>query len=426
MTDADQRDLRSLRRRLHEHPEPAWREYITTATIIEELQDRPLTELDYGAEVLSSERVNVPPPDELADWQDNALDAGVSETLLDEMEGGYTGAIAVRELGDGPTVGLRVDIDGLPITEAAQNHEPAAGGFRSEHEGYMHACGHDAHAAIGIGVLDALDEADFDGSLKLFFQPAEERGSGAKPMVESGHADDLDYFLAVHVGLDHPTGEIVAGIDGFLAIRDFVAEFSGESAHAGADPEKGRNALLAAAEAATNIHAIPRHSDGLSRVNIGTIEGGTAPNIIAESATLQGQVRGETTEIMEYMSTEAERRLQAAADMYDVDLTIPDDEGTIAPSATSDAEIVDRIVELAPDVAGVERVRRRDTLDGSEDATHFMRHVQHQGGKACYVCIGTDHPDGHHTPHFDVDEESIAIGVDVVAGAIEAIGSDHE
>jgi aminobenzoyl-glutamate utilization protein A len=290
----------------------------------------------------------------------------------------------------------------------------------------MHACGHDAHTVIGIGVLDAVESSDFQGTLKIFFQPAEERGSGAKPMVESGHADDLDYLFAVHVGLGYSTGEIVAGIDGFLAIRDFVAEFSGESAHAGTDPAGGRNALLAAAEAATSIHAIPRHSNGLSRINIGTIEGGSAPNIIAESATLQGQVRGETTEIMEYLSSEAERRLQAASDLYDVDLTIPDDRGTTAPSATSDEELVTKVAECAPGVDGVDHVCRRDSLDGSEDATHFMRHVQQQGGKACYLCIGTDHPDSHHTPHFDVDEQSIRIGADLVSEVIKAVGPNRE
>lgn len=423
MSDSEKQEpLVSIRRTLHRRPEPAWCEFYTTATIVQELRKRELTALHYGRDALGTDvRSNVPDDEERVKWRKRAAELGVSSELLDAMDRGYTGAVAVREFGDGPTVGVRVDIDGLPISEAKSGHQPADNGFRSKNNGYMHACGHDAHAAIGLGVVDRIEKVDFDGTLKLFFQPAEERGSGAQPMVESGHADNLDYLLAVHVGLGHPTGEVVAGIDDFLAIRDFVAEFTGESAHAGVDPEGGRNALLAAADAATSIHAISRHSDGLSRVNVGTINAGAAPNVVADEARLQGQVRGETTEIMEYMSEEAERRLQAAADMYDVEFTLPPNEGTIAPSARSDQELVELTATLAPQIDGVDSLVRRGSLGGSEDATHLMRHVQQSGGKASYIGIGTDHPGDHHTPEFDVDERSLEIGVSVISTTIEGL-----
>src|SRR5699024_2506666 len=144
--------------------------------------------------------------------------AGAREDVLDRLEGGYTGAVAVLERGAGPTVALRVDIDGLPREESeSEEHTPVREGFRSE-TGAMHACGHDAHATIGSGVLEAIAESDFQGTLKLLFQPGEEMVAGGKPMADSGHLDDVDYLLAVHVGLDHPTGEVVAGIDDFLAV----------------------------------------------------------------------------------------------------------------------------------------------------------------------------------------------------------------
>jgi len=147
----------------------------------------------------------LPPETELEAWYEQATQYDVDGDVLETLEGGYTGAVAVIEQGDGPTVGLRVDIDGLPRTEADNGtHEPALEGFRSEHEGAMHACGHDAHATIGVGVIDEIVDSDFQGTLKVFFQPAEEVIGGAKSMAKSEHIQDVEYLLALHIGLDHP------------------------------------------------------------------------------------------------------------------------------------------------------------------------------------------------------------------------------
>jgi aminobenzoyl-glutamate utilization protein A len=97
----------------------------------------------------------------------------------------------------------------------------------------MHACGHDAHATIGVGVLHEIANSDISGTLKVFFQPAEEQIGGGKALARSGHLDDVDYLLAIHIGLDHPTGEIVAGIGGFLAVKHMKARVRGDEAHAG-------------------------------------------------------------------------------------------------------------------------------------------------------------------------------------------------
>ena len=241
-------DLRELRRELHRHPEPAWCEFYTTARLIDALRERDV-DIHYGRDIHAVDaRLNVPEESTRTEWLDRARQAGADETILDEIREGFTGAVAVFERGQGPTIALRVDIDALPITEADEpDHHPAAEGFRSENEGYMHACGHDAHATIGLGVLDAIVDSDFSGTFKLIFQPSEEQISGAKPMAESGIVDDVEYLLALHIGLDHPSGQVVAGIDGFLAVTQFRAEFAGESAHAGARPEAGANAVQALA-----------------------------------------------------------------------------------------------------------------------------------------------------------------------------------
>ncbi|PSP55971.1 amidohydrolase [Halobacteriales archaeon QS_1_67_19] len=413
--------LVELRRDLHRHPEPAWREFYTTARIVEELERIGADRLHVGPDaVAADERMAVPDDEELARWYEQAREAGADEEVLQRLEGGHIGAVAVLEQGAGPTVGLRVDIDGLLREESTDgDHRPAAEGFRSEHEGAMHACGHDAHATIGVGVLGALKDSEFTGTLKVFFQPGEEMIAGGKAMAESGHLEDVDYLLAAHVGLDHPTGEIVAGIDGFLAVSHFRAEFEGVPAHAGGRPNEGENAVQAVGTAIQNLYAIPRHEDGATRVNAGKIGGGTATNIVPEAAFVEGEVRGETTELKEYMKTRAERALESAAEMHGCDLELTTNGE--APSAESDDELVDLVAATADRTDGVESVIERDELGGSEDATYLMRAVQRNSGRAAYVGIGTDHPGGHHTATFDVDEDSIPLGVGVLADVIETI-----
>ncbi|AHG03266.1 indole-3-acetyl-L-aspartic acid hydrolase [Halobacterium sp. DL1] len=425
MSSTELDPLLALRRDLHRHPEPAWCEFYTTARVVEECERIGVDELYVGADAIDpAARMAVPDDETLATWRERALEDGADEAVVSQLAGGNTGVVAVLERGDGPTVGLRVDIDALHITESSDaDHHPESEGFRSEHEGYMHACGHDGHITLGIGVLEAVADSDFEGTLKLFFQPAEERVGGGKAMAESGHLDDVDYFYAVHLGLDHPTGEVVAGIDGFLAVSHLLAEFQGESSHAGAHPEEGRNAVQAMATAIQNLYAIPRHDGGATRVNAGRAGGGTATNIVPEEAFVEGEVRGETTELMRYMKEKAERVLESSADMHDCEVTLST-EGE-APSATSDQALVDVFAGEASALAGVENVMERDDLGGSEDATYLMKRVQDGGGLACYVCVGTDHPGGHHTPTFDVDEDSLDIGIDALSRSILAVGEQR-
>jgi aminobenzoyl-glutamate utilization protein A len=310
-----------------------------------------------------------------------------------------------------------VDIDGLPRPESEDDdHLPAREGFRSE-TGAMHACGHDGHATIGLGVIEAIRDADFSGTLKVFFQPAEEVIGGAKAMAKSHHVADLDYLYALHLGLDHPTGEVTAGIGGFLAVEHLDVDFTGEPGHAGAKPEEGRNAVQAMAAAVQNMYGISRHSDGATRVNAGVIEAGTATNIVPEHAHVEVEIRGETTALKEYMRDRVHEVCEGAAAMHDCEHAF--ELGGQAPSAESDQGLVDLVQDAAGETAGVDSIVERDDLGGSEDATFLMRAVQERGGLACYVGIGTDHPGGHHTATFDVDEDSLPIGVDVVVGALE-------
>lgn len=417
-------DAAGLRRRLHRHPEPFWREFYTTSLIVEALERLAVDEIYVGSEALAvDERLGVPNEDALAQWRERAKQAGAREDVLASTEGGATGVVACVGDGPGPTVGLRVDIDGLAQDEsAAETHRPAAEGYRSNHEGMMHACGHDANTAIGIGALARVLEGGFGGTFKVFFQPASEIEGGGRPMAMGPHAADLDALFVVNVGFDHPTGEVVAGVDGMYAIERFRAEFHGESAHAAKEPNAGRNAIQAMTAAVGDLYAIPRHADGPTRVNVGIVEGGRATNLIADEVMIEGEVRGETTALRQSMWERAERVLEGGARMHDCEVTTE----TIgqAPSADSDDRLADLVYDVLDDVEGVTAPVRGAPFGTGEDATWLMHAARDTGGTATHIIVGTDHPSGHHTPTFDIDEASIDIGASVVARAARAVAAE--
>ncbi len=158
--------------------------------------------------------------------------------------------------------------------------------------------------------------AQLNGVIKLIFQPAEEGTRGARAMVAAGVVDDVDYFTAIHIGTGVPAGTVVCGGDNFMATTKFDVQFSGVAAHAGGKPEDGRNALLAAAQAALGLHAIPPHSAGASRVNVGVMQAGTGRNVVPSSALLKVETRGESEAINQYVFERAQHVVAGAAAMY--------------------------------------------------------------------------------------------------------------
>ncbi|MEF8843295.1 MAG: M20/M25/M40 family metallo-hydrolase [Haloarculaceae archaeon] len=191
------RDLTAIRRNLHAHPEAGWKEFRTTAMVADELESLGY-EVHLGGEAVDpDERLGVPSEDELAAAMDRARRDGAPEAYLDRMDG-VTGCVAVREFGEaGPVVGVGVDMDALERTEARdEDHRPVREGFVSRYPDEMHACGHDGHTAIGLGIArwfaeaaeDGGEDGGFDGTLKLFFQPAEEGGRGGPPRRGDGAA----------------------------------------------------------------------------------------------------------------------------------------------------------------------------------------------------------------------------------------------
>ena len=415
LTTFDDRSLQEIRRDLHRHAEGGWKEFRTSALLAAELDDLGYDVFLGEDTVDPDERMGVPPADEVAAARERAREEGAPEEYLDAM-GDVTGVIAVREFGDGPTIGLRTDIDALERQEAMDDdHRPAREGFASAHPGEMHACGHDAHAAIGLGVARELAEGGFDGTLKLFFQSAEEGGRGGKPMAESGHLDDVDHLLAVHVGLGEPTGTVVSSYDAPLSNAKLDVTFTGEPAHAGGDPHAGRNALQAATAAIGNLYGIARHGDGATRINVGQVRADNAQNVICEEATMRVEVRGGTHDLNEYMLGRAREVIDGAATMHDVEY-----ETSLYGKTTTfrnDAPVVDVVEAAAEATDDVDRIVT-DEFGGSEDASYLIRRVQERGGTAAYLGVGASNPSGHHPAYFDVDEAAIDVGVGVITDAI--------
>jgi aminobenzoyl-glutamate utilization protein A len=239
-------------------------------------------------------------------------------------------------------------------------------------------------------------------------------------MVAAGLLDGVDWFLCPHIGAQsHVSGEIVPGITGFLATTKADVAFSGREAHAGLAPQEGRNALMAACVATLGLHALPRHSDGNSRINVGVLRGGSGRNVIASQAELALEMRGETTEVVAFLEEQARTVVEGAARAHGV--TSGFEVVGSAPSAASDPEVMDVVERVARAMPGVREVGAPRRAEASDDATTMMRRVQQQRGKAAYIIIGTGLPDGHHTPRFDIDEGVMAGGIGTLAGAAVAL-----
>jgi aminobenzoyl-glutamate utilization protein A len=409
LVDGIGQDLVGYRRDFHRHAESGWTEFRTASLIARRLDDLGY-EVRVGRDVVcDQDRMGVPATDVLeACWQRAATEGG-DKQYLEAMRGGFTGVVGVLCNGDGPTVGLRFDIDALDVCEStSEEHRPAREGFASVHRGVAHACGHDGHGAVGLGVAQVLSElrAGICGTVKLIFQPAEEGVRGAKSMVGAGVVDDVTYLLGHHLYSDWEIGEVSCGVGGYLATTKFDVALAGLAAHAAGEPHQGKNALLAAATAVLNLYAISRHREGSTRVNVGKLVAGTGRNVIPASAHLSVETRGATTELNEYMYECAVRVLTSSAAMYDCVLEIR--AMGEAQSANSDPELTARVEEVALAVGGF-TIRPPEQAGGSEDITYMMRRVQECGGQATNIGIGADLGGwGHHTAEFDLDERALS------------------
>ena len=421
MAEQLQPEMTEQRRDFHKHAETGWFEMRTSSIIARKLTDMGY-EVLVGEDVcLKDARMGVPAMEKLEKHYLWAAENGADPAFLPATRGGMTGVIGILRCGEGPTVAMRFDIDALGVVESEdEDHRPAKEGFRSVNHGMMHACGHDGHAATGLGVAKVLMaiRENLHGTVKLIFQPAEEGVRGAKSIVEKGHLDNVDYFIGSHISDNAKDAGIhmYPGCYGSLATSKFDVTFRGLAAHAGGSPDLGKNAMLAACTAVLNLNAIPRHRGGITRINVGTLHAGSGRNVIPDEAVMEIELRGETTELNNYMCHKARLILESAAAMYECTCEIK--LMGAADSLTSDEALCKTIKESAQSVGLTVSEALMMRSGGSEDVSYMMNRVQEQGGQASYMRTMSWVKGGAHNRRDDFGEEARASGVKMFCGIV--------
>lgn len=421
MMEQLQSRLINWRRDFHKFPELGFLE-MRTASIVADTLEKLGFDLLLGKEIMKpASCMGKPDSKETNEHLEWARANGAIEKYLPHFEDGYTAVVGILDSNmPGPTVAYRVDMDALPIYESeSEDHLPNLQDFRSSNNN-MQACGHDAHTAIGLGLATMIsnNKENIRGRIKLIFQPAEEGARGAKSMVDAGVVDDVDYFIASHIGLGIPFNHFVASNNGFLASSKLDVKFTGVSAHAGGHPEEGRNAMLAAAAAVSNLHSIPRHADGATRINVGELHSGRGRNVIPDTAELKLELRGETTRLNDYMKNYSEEIIKGAALMHQTDYEI--NLVGEAIGAKGSVELA-QILRKSADDTGMTSQLEDNSSAGSEDATYFIDAVQRRGGYATYCVFGTELAAGHHNEKFDIHEESLLPAVQTLYASAETL-----
>ncbi|SFH50951.1 amidohydrolase [Pisciglobus halotolerans] len=363
-----------LRRHFHQHPEPSLQEYETIKRIKEEL-----VQLDIPYETV-----------------------------------GETGAIGtiIGKKGAGKTILLRADIDALELEDAKDKP------YRSTKEGLHHACGHDGHAAALLGAAKILKkhEADFAGTIKLAFQPAEEIGAGARQFVAGGFVEGVDQVFGIHVDSSIEIGKIAATSGPTNASCDiFNIKVKGESGHA-ARPDLGRDALLTAAAIIVELQSIvAREVSPLDHavVAVGVLHAGTRYNIIANEAALEGTVRTFSHETRQTVLAAVERIAREVAQAHRT--TIEFENYDAAAPLINDPVAANRAARIGAEIVGTENVILNNPKSlGADDFADFLAVAE-----GVYARVGTKNPDdsdtwyGHHHENFDIDERGLAIATEL-------------
>ena len=407
--------LAAVRRDLHKHPESGWTEFRTASMAIKKMQSLGY-QITMGADAVDRDSMmGVPSEEVLKKHMARAVSQGADPALVEKMAGGMTGFWADMDFGgEGPFLAVRFDMDCNDVSECADaDHRPNVEGFASVNPGAMHACGHDGHMAIGLALAEVVASMrdKFQGKIRFIFQPAEEGVRGARPLAESGILDDLDYLYCGHLGCDIPGDEVVSAPEKFLCTTKVDFRFKGTASHAGMQPEVGRNALMAGSTASLALMALPRHGLGMTRVNVGYLRAGEGRNVIASTAEMQVEVRGETEAINTCMFNEAVTRAEGAAAMYGC--TCEHEIMGEAIDFVPDLEVQENIEEAAKTARYCTKVSPTMNFNGSDDATVLIKRVQKAGGQGGYLVVGSELKAGHHQAKFDFEEKRLGEMFDI-------------
>lgn len=363
-----------MRRDLHRHPEVAWTERRTTYRIAEALSE-------YGLR-----------PDVRTDLVGLVVEVGAGP----------------------PIIGFRADIDALPI------REETGAPYRSQLDGVMHACGHDAHAAIGVGIARTVAMLDdIPGTARIVFQPAEEElPSGAVQLVDEGVLDGLEALIAFHVDPTIPPGVVGLKTGPITSAADKIhIRLTGPGGHT-SRPHRTVDLVHVAARIVVELPGLIRsEADPRSHLAtvFGRIAGGDTANAIPTEVNISGTVRVQDGELWNNLGAIIERQIKAIAAPLGADVDVGHQKG--APPVENDASVVAAIEAAASSVLGPEGVRPTDQSMGSDDFAWFLEHVP---GALVRLGVGkSERPTDLHSPTFDIDEAAIEHGIAI--GALSLI-----
>ncbi len=369
----------AMRRRLHAHPELSWEEVETQRTILDSLRALPLDDVRPVA--------------------------GTGATAL------------LRGRSPEPCVLWRADIDALPIPERS------ALPFASQVPGVMHACGHDAHAAIALGLAEYLSSrrADLPGSVRFLFQPAEEASGGAERCVAEGILERprVARVLGLHVSADLPLGAVnVAPGPFFAAPTSLAIRIRGRGGHA-ASPHQGIDAVVVAAHVIVALQTVvSRMTSPLESVvlTIGQVRAGYRGNVLADEAELRGTIRTYRDSVLQQTLANVERLVAGVCAAFGAQYEL--EHRTTCPPLENDPAVAELVREEAEAFFGRGSVYGTPSM-GADDMAVFLRHRP-----GCYFWLGARNErkgiaGRHHDPGFAIDEDVIALGIAFGARLIE-------
>ena len=359
--------LVALRRDIHQHPELSWEEERTADVIEARLRALGLT------------------PRRMAG----------------------TGVVAeIPGASDGPMVALRADTDALPV------HEDTGLAFASIHEGVMHACGHDGHTTMLLGAAELLLKGPPPPlPVRLLWQPAEEKGAGAPAMIREGVLDGVEMIFGGHVDRRYPAGVLIVTEGPVNASTDtFHLTIRGQSGH-GARPHEALDAIVVGSLLVTAIQTVvsrevnPAHP---SVISVGRFQAGSAPNVIAGHAILEGTIRAQETSVRDHLRQSIKRIADAIGQLHGAQIDVEVRVGT--PALHNTAAMTALAATAAVDVVGREKVTELRTANmGGEDFAYFLEHVE-----GCYIRFGSQvlgrESFPAHSGQFDIDERALGCG----------------
>ncbi|MGM3307943.1 M20 metallopeptidase family protein [Anabaena sp. WFMT] len=378
-----QPQLIEWRRRIHQKPELGFQEKLTSEFISQKLQE-------WGIE----------------------HQTGVAKT-------GIVAIIKGEKSQHGKVLAIRADMDALPIQE---ENEVA---YCSQHNGVMHACGHDGHTAIALGTAYYLHHhrQDFAGTVKIIFQPAEEGPGGAKPMIEAGvlKNPDVEAIIGLHLWNDLSVGKVGVRSGGFMAAVDFFnCTILGKGGH-GALPHQTIDSVVVAAQIVNALQTIvARNVNPLDSavVTIGELHAGTRMNVIADTARMSGSVRYFNTDLAGFFKQRIEQIIAGVCQSHGANYEL--EYINLYPPVINDVGMAELVRNVAEEVVETPLgIIPECQIMGSEDMSFFLQEVP-----GCYFFLGSANAEKklnypHHHPRFDFDETALVMGVEMFVRCVE-------